>query len=890
MSRQSATFLLRRPWAFCLVAVFLVGSFAAALAWSKPPTDSDRNPDQAGNVRAGEGNVGPKERSTKAVAAPRVVPVTKVEPNARSKALAEAEAVAAGLPATSAGDLPSSVDHSTSIHFPPIMRQLAGDCSCYSSTYYYLTFMQAQDEDLDASTLDPTKDYPDVDRDGGAAYDEVICSPRFTFVLISEASGFGATGTRTAMERLSTSGAPFVTEFDYNEDMIDWPSEEAWVAALRNRPGQMYSIRLDLPDHEGIEAAKQALANGSCLVTRGDFGANHWDYLVSASGYGINNRVMYDRDMGGHGLTHSFCIVGYDDNKSYYDHRDGKTHYGAFIVSDSEGWYWDYPYSWFEWYNSTGTGTKGFMWIAYTMFEERQLGYYNWVPPMYTGDPCNDNEADPTAYYHDDRPNYRPKLFAVVGVNHSKRNMLILDGGIGTNPLSPDFQGPEAIKQTDYGQVAINDSRRVAVDLTDGVDLLEPGLAKQVYVRLRVVSGAGSSGTITSADFYYDPEGDGSYMVFSSADPTVWVSPGGSGCATVQITAPETIYVDDDAVGNPVQDGTAAHPYETIQAGINAATGPAVVKVLPGMYHESVEMASNITLLGSGADRTFIDSAGQTNSGGLGEAVFCSGIVGATVDGFSLTTSDTSNTAVRTINSTVTVQNCVATGCGSGFGAGQTGGARFVNCLAYGNNRGIWQSGTCSVVVRACTLVDNSDVGLARWGTGTVTLTDSILWDNGDDLSASSITVSYCNIGDGDFAGTNGNISQDPLFVAGQQHGYYLSQTAAGQGADSPCVDACRMSARYHDLSHATTRTDGGGDGGLFDMGYHTPQLIEITSICAASPDVLIEWNARADVNYVVEWSDNRVDWYEVPVGATSTWLDTNAASYVQKYYRVREE
>ncbi|MBN1916266.1 MAG: right-handed parallel beta-helix repeat-containing protein [Verrucomicrobia bacterium] len=349
---------------------------------------------------------------------------------------------------------------------------------------------------------------------------------------------------------------------------------------------------------------------------------------------------------------------------------------------------------------------------------------------------------------------------------------------------------------------------------------------------------------------------------------------------------------DDDNDGQAAEWDGLHGPKQTIQAMVDAATAPAIIHVAPGTYHESVEMASNIAILGSGADRTLIDSDGLTNRHpqGLGEAVFCSGVTGVTVDGFTLTTRDINDTALRSINSTVTVRNCVATGSVSGFGVGQTGSATLVNCLPYGNLRGIWQSGEAGLTVRNCTLVDNSQVGLVRWGTGAVTLTDSILWGNGDDLSASSITVGYCDIGDGDFAGTNGNILQDPLFVAGLLHDYYLSHMTSGQPTTSPCVDAGSTTALDAGLDGLTTRTDGVGDTGQVDMGYHAPYVPHITSIELTGGMVQIQWNARPGASYAVEWSDNCVDWHEVPVGETGTWTDVDSPLYTEKRYRVREQ
>jgi hypothetical protein len=49
---------------------------------------------------------------------------------------------------------------------------------------------------------------------------------------------------------------------------------------------------------------------------------------------------------------------------------------------------------------------------------------------------------------------------------------------------------------------------------------------------------------------------------------------------------------------------------------------------------------------------------------------------------------------------------------------------------------------------------------------------------------------------------------------------HYLSQIAASQTADSPCVDAGDPSSP---MIIGTTRTDHVQDSGVIDMGYHYP-------------------------------------------------------------------
>ena len=141
---------------------------------------------------------------------------------------------------------------------------------------------------------------------------------------------------------------------------------------------------------------------------------------------------------------------------------------------------------------------------------------------------------------------------------------------------------------------------------------------------------------------------------------------------------------------------------------------------------------------------------------------------------------------------------------------------------------------------------------------GTATLHHAIVWGNfavdaagtplGAQLyianaSASLPTVQFCDIanaandvvddgvkingGDGFAAGQAANLSANPLFAQGPAGAYYLSQTAAGQTQPSPCVDPVNANALVAPLAAAAgfstypTRTDGIGDAGTLDLGWH---------------------------------------------------------------------
>jgi len=166
-----------------------------------------------------------------------------------------------------------------------------------------------------------------------------------------------------------------------------------------------------------------------------------------------------------------------------------------------------------------------------------------------------------------------------------------------------------------------------------------------------------------------------------------------------------------------------------------------------------------------------------------------------------------------------------------------------------------------------------------------------ILWNNlpvetwTDEYS--SISISYSDIKGG--GSGEGNIDEDPLFVKGPQHDYYLGQFASGQAQDSPCVDAGNDSAENLGLDELTTRTDGIDDTGIVDMGYHAPYSLWINSISLDGNNVVIQWNARPGISYIVKWSDDLITWNDVTVGETGIWTDIGGAACTTKFYGVME-
>lgn len=187
-------------------------------------------------------------------------------------------------------------------------------------------------------------------------------------------------------------------------------------------------------------------------------------------------------------------------------------------------------------------------------------------------------------------------------------------------------------------------------------------------------------------------------------------------------------------------------------------------------------------------------------------------------------------------NSIVTITNCVLRGnyvgqvtnfSAHGGGVYTLGGRMsMVNCLVisngftpgFGIGRGagmLFDGGTN--LVQNCTIVTNTfptntiSDGIALSNAANVTLKNSIIRDNGDDLvnfptnaQGTLTNVTFCNIGNGDNNGVNGCISSNPLFVDGV---YYHLQSRAQRYA-----------------------------GGYFSGGYWTNDTVSSPSIDAGDP------------------------------------------------------
>lgn len=201
----------------------------------------------------------------------------------------------------------------------------------------------------------------------------------------------------------------------------------------------------------------------------------------------------------------------------------------------------------------------------------------------------------------------------------------------------------------------------------------------------------------------------------------------------------------------------------------------------------------------------------------------------------------------------IVIYDCVGTNRGGAIFSGYAGGKLdMFNCLVFDNtcNFGARAHGGGIIcyhtinTIKNCTIAYNTAAtgaglggGVMLWGDGaSVAITDSIIWGNvaaggGNQIwrnnsHVNSGSLNYCDYsnGVGDVAGTwtiTNSIVTDPLFATGDDGDYYLSQIAAGQGADSGAVDSGSDAAANLGLDTYTTRTDNVYDDGTADMGFH---------------------------------------------------------------------
>jgi len=275
----------------------------------------------------------------------------------------------------------------------------------------------------------------------------------------------------------------------------------------------------------------------------------------------------------------------------------------------------------------------------------------------------------------------------------------------------------------------------------------------------------------------------------------------------VQGSLAATWYVDGSVVASG--DGTSwATAFKTVQEGVTASSDDDEIWVTGGIYSLSstitvdravdiyggfdgteterqqrdwctnvtvIDGESSVRCLSVSADAT-IDGLtvqnGHTGTGGYGGGIYV-GNASLTITACIISDNDAGayGGGIYCSGSTMLITNCLfvdnRSDAGGGAIANYDSGTTVTNCTFYGNYAPLG--------------------GAVRNHDSSPVITNCILWNNWNtelfDYGSSSATVRYCDIDQGGYEGSDGNILEDPLFVDPENGNFHLR-------AASPCVDA----------------------------------------------------------------------------------------------------
>lgn len=225
--------------------------------------------------------------------------------------------------------LPTSVDNSTSIHFPPIFNQIGGSCAQASAIGYMFTYEMNALLDRDASIPENRFSY------------------LYTWNLVNggeDVGSFQFDGIDIAFSNGIMTEADFPAQKQAYQ--FKWASgAEKYMRAIKYKADKF--INLEIKDTASLYEIKEYLYNKGEVGKKGGVltfssQATGWKFNTSYSGPSetgyccILTKLAHD---GGHAMT----IVGYDDLVEF-ERPDGKISKGAFIAVNSYGtdyWYHD---------------------------------------------------------------------------------------------------------------------------------------------------------------------------------------------------------------------------------------------------------------------------------------------------------------------------------------------------------------------------------------------------------------------------------------------------------------------------------------------------------------------------------------------------------------------
>ena len=380
-----------------------------------------------------------------------------------------------------------------------------------------------------------------------------------------------------------------------------------------------------------------------------------------------------------------------------------------------------------------------------------------------------------------------------------------------TDPNNPDTDGDglndgdevniygTKPRRADTDRDRLSDGEEVNVTLTDpldGTDSEDDGMADD-WENVRGTD-------VTIDDAMADPDGDGVVNILENLRDTLPMD-------ATSTPVFRTVYVDPSNTSG-VKDGSQAAPFTSLPGGLNAAQAGDTVQLASATYAEPFFTLNKAVRIVGPADR----------SAQLSFSIFYS---------YYLRWAEISNVRIssRYYLNLGNTRNLLFRNCDIASQAtlGINGNSKvaFENCrhIASGAATALALNGSSTVTLKNNT-VAGFPLGIDVRGTGVqLSLRNNILANTVDLQGLSTATgINYNLISDGQFAGINGNISGDPLFVDAANNDHHLLPASIAIDAGDPASifllepenngDRINLGA-YGNTSEASTGQDTDGDG-----------------------------------------------------------------------------
>ncbi len=382
----------------------------------------------------------------------------------------------------------------------------------------------------------------------------------------------------------------------------------------------------------------------------------------------------------------------------------------------------------------------------------------------------------------------------------------------------------------------------------------------------------------------------------------------------------DTWYVDDDAPGDlapgdasvsdPAEDGTAAHPFDTIQEAIDAAANEDTVLVAQGTYRESLLLVDKaVVMQGAGAGLSIVNPS-ATDGGPGGRGLTMRNVPNtARVEGFTFTGGQGQNErwgntfggAILCDNSSPTIASNEIADNYSGYkggGISVVGGTPTIADNVFHDNsggRGAGISGDSSSAMIVGNVFTGNNASGSSTGYG-----GGIYWTSHAPLIANNVfTENYASLVGGAMnLGTGGTPTLVNNLVAGNSSGKYGGGIGC-YGASSVTITNNTIvdnSATYGggvffenvntvDIANSILRGNSANQGWINPYNAHPTITVSYSNVEGGSSAIRDDWN-----HGTVVWGDGNIDAdplfadtaegnYRLSAGSTSINVGNNGAT-----------